>query len=97
MYKELILEIIKLVAVVMGAILASGGIFMYYIKRHDRINDLLVKYERLAEGVKLGLENDVVIFNALRNGHINGESEEQEKKMKEYFYNNSMKGFDLTK
>ena len=95
MYKEIILEIIKLVAVAMAAILASGGIFMYYIKKHDRINELLIKYERLAEGVKLGLENDKVIFKALREGHINGESEEQEKKMNKYFYENSMRGFDL--
>lgn len=39
-----------------------------------------------------GLENDVVIFNALRHGKINGESEKQEEKMREYFFHNSMKG-----
>ena len=60
------------------------------------VYDLLVKYERLAEGLKLGLENDKVIFKALREGHINGESELQDKKMDKYFYENSMKSFDLT-
>jgi hypothetical protein len=31
------------------------------------------------------LENDKVIFKALRNHEINGESENQEEKMDEYF------------
>lgn len=95
MTKDYIVEIIKLVTAIFAGVFASGGVFMYYIKKHDRLNDLLIKYERLAEGLKLGLENDKVIFKALREGHINGESEEQERKMDKYFYENSMKGFDL--
>ena len=33
----------------------------------------------------MALENDLVIFKALRTHEINGESEEQEEKMKKYF------------
>ena len=33
----------------------------------------------------MALENDKVIFKALRNHEINGDSEEQERKMDEYF------------
>ena len=39
----------------------------------------------IKEGIRLGLENDAVIFKALREHKINGESEAQEKKMNEYF------------
>lgn len=40
---------------------------------------------RNSRGTILSLENQVVIFNALRNNHINGESEKQEKKLNDYY------------
>lgn len=95
--ESIIVEIIKLVAVVLTASLASGGLIMYYIKKHDRVSDLEKKFDRLTEGVQLGLENDIVIFKALRQGHINGESEAQEKRLNEYFFKCATKGFELTK
>jgi hypothetical protein len=36
-------------------------------------------------GLVMALENDKVIFKSLRTHEINGESEEQEAKMDEYF------------
>ena len=41
--------------------------------------------DEIKEGIKLGLENDAVIFKALRENQINGESEAQEEKMNRYF------------
>ena len=40
---------------------------------------------RTSKGTILSLENDTIVFNAFRNNHINGESEEQEKKLKAYY------------
>lgn len=37
-----------------------------------------------AEGTALGLTNDIVIFNAFRDHHINGESEIAEQKINEF-------------
>ena len=37
-----------------------------------------------AEGTAIGLENDLIIFNAFRDHHINGESEKAEKKVRDY-------------
>lgn len=88
-------EILKLIGVAISAILASSGIAMYYIKKHDRMAQIEKKFDRLSEGMELGLENDIVIFNALRKGHINGESERQEEKMRDYFFKKSMNGFHL--
>lgn len=39
----------------------------------------------IQEGLIMTLENDKVIFKALRTHEINGESEEQERKMDSYF------------
>lgn len=68
---------------------------MYYIKKHDRMAEIEKKFDRLSEGIELGLENDAVIFKALRQGHINGESEAQEQKMNDFFFHNSMSGLYL--
>lgn len=87
---DIILETIKLLGIAFSASFASGGIIMYFIKKHDRVAELEIKFDRLSEGIELGLENDAVIFKALRTGHINGESEAQERKMNEFFFKKSL-------
>lgn len=87
---EIIIETIKLLGIAFSASFASGGIIMYFIRKNDRVADLETKFDRLSEGIELGLENDAVIFKALREGHINGESERQEKKMNEFFFKKSL-------
>jgi len=47
----------------------------------------------LGEGLSIGLDNDRVIFKALREHSINGESEAQERKMDDYFRKQTKKGF----
>ena len=74
-----IVALIGLVATLLGA----GGIVMHYINKKEKHD--AKQWDRIVEGIRLGLENDIVIFNALRNNHINGESEKQEKKMNAYF------------
>lgn len=56
---------------------------MWGLERYTRRKDSSM--DEIKEGIKLGLENDAVIFNALRENKINGESEAQEKKMNNYF------------
>ena len=49
--------------------------------------------DKIAEGTKLGLENDIVIFDAFRRNKINGESELQEQKMRNYFLHTTTESF----
>ena len=51
----------------------------------DSISDLKQVKNHEVKGIMLGLENDEVIFEALRTHHINGESEAKKKKMDDYF------------
>lgn len=62
---------------------------------HKNIDEIKETINQNSEGTILGLENDVVIFNALRNNHINGESELQEKKMSAYYAKCAEKSFKL--
>ena len=87
---QAVAEIIKLIGIAFSASFASGGIVMHYIRKNDRVSDLEVKFDRLTEGIELGLENDSVIFKALREGHINGDSEAQERKMNDFFFRKSL-------
>lgn len=95
MDKEIIIEVLKLLGIGLSAAFGSGGLIIRYLKKHDRISEMEKKFDRLSEGMELGLEKDVVIFNTLRNGHINGESERQEEKMREYFFKKSIDGLYL--
>ena len=63
----------------LGAVLGSGGIVTHFIEKNERKAEK--RENKIYDALKLSLENDIVIFNALRNNKINGESEEQEKKM----------------
>ena len=87
---EIIIETIKLLGIAFSSSFASGGIIMHFIKKHDRVADLERKFDRLSEGIELSLEDDIVIFKALRQGHINGESEAQESKLNDFFFRKSI-------
>ena len=63
----------------LGAVLGSGGIVTHFIEKNEKRAEK--RENKIYNALKLSLENDIVIFNALRNNKINGESEEQEKKM----------------
>lgn len=63
----------------LGAVLGSGGIVTHFIEKNEKKAEK--RENKIYGALKLSLENDIVIFNALRNNKINGESEEQEKKM----------------
>ena len=51
----------------------------------ESISDLKQVKDHEVKGIMLGLENDAVIFEALKTHHINGESEAQKQKMGVYF------------
>jgi hypothetical protein len=61
----------------------SGGIVIWFLNRYASRKD--THMDEIKQGIRLGLENDAVIFKALREHQINGESECQERKMNEYF------------
>ncbi len=74
----------------------SGGIAVWLLNRMAKVADekntvakdireIKETLMKLQEGLTMALENDLVIFKALRTHEINGESEEQEEKMKMYF------------
>lgn len=74
----------------------SGGIAVWLLNRMAKaadekssvakdIREIKETLIKLQEGLTMALENDLVIFKALRTHEINGESEEQEEKMKKYF------------
>ena len=87
---------ITAIVTVIICIFGSGGIVLWFLnriaKKHDAkdatakdIKEIKKAIQTLQKGLVMCLENDCVIFNALKTHQINGDSELQEKKMKAYF------------
>ena len=74
--------IIALIGLV-GTMCGSGGIVMYFLHKKEKKAEQRDKH--IIDGLKLLMENDFVIFKALREHKINGESEKQEAKMNRFF------------
>lgn len=85
-----------LIGTIVVCFFGSGGIVLWMLNRiatkNDQrscfdqdIKDIKRTTHHVQQGLIMALENDKVIFKSLRTHEINGESEEQEKKMDEYF------------
>ena len=86
----------QMIITILVCLFGSGGIAMWVLNRIAKISDdrnqnlrdireIKKTLEKLQEGLTMALENDVVIFNALKTHEINGESEKQKDKMEQYF------------
>ena len=89
-------DMVTLIGTVVACLFGSGGIVLWCLNRiakkidgRDKvaadIETIKETMKLMEEGLVMALENDKVIFKALRNHEINGDSEEQERKMDEYF------------
>lgn len=90
------MSILTAIVTVVVCLFGSGGIVLWVLnrvaKRHDAkdstakdLKEIKGFIQTLQNGLVMCLENDCVIFNALKTHQINGDSELQEKKMKAYF------------
>lgn len=83
------MDIRTILASIAVCLFGSGGIVIWFLNRWagrtDRLDDISELLKTLQDGLVMTLENDRVIFKALRSHEINGESEEQERKMDRYF------------
>jgi hypothetical protein len=87
---------LTLIATLVVCLFGSGGIVLWLLNRMAKRSDDRLGYAKdlkeiksiigaIQMGLVMALENDKVIFKSLRTHEINGESEEQEAKMDEYF------------
>ena len=90
------MEKIELLVTVLVCFSGSGGIVLWALnriaKKRDDREELIKEMQlinstlnQLKGALVLALENDKIIFRALRKHEINGDSEKQEKKMDDYF------------
>jgi len=97
------MESVVLIAIINAAALIIGpGIIGLIVKRKldkaDTLPELCERINRISEAVDLSLESHLVTQRALRDGHINGESEAQMAKIQDYFRRCAAKGmsYDYT-
>jgi len=91
MNEAVLMGVINAVALIIGP-----GIVGLVVKRKldkaDRLPALCERINRISEAVDLSLESHLVTQKALRDGHINGESEAQMTKINDYFRRCAAKG-----
>lgn len=89
-------ELVTMLSTLICCFFGSGGVVLWFLNRTAKrldekdairsdIREIKSAMKEIERGLVMALENDKVIFNALRNHEINGESEKQEKKMDDYF------------
>jgi hypothetical protein len=87
---------LTLLATISVCLFGSGGIVLWLLNRMAKRSDDRLGYAKdlreikttitkIQMGLVMARENVKVIFKSLRTHEINGESEEQEKKMDDYF------------
>ena len=85
-----------LIGTIVACLFGSGGIVIWFLNRIEKsfdsreqaykdIEEIKKSLKTMEDGLVMALENDKVIFKALRSHEINGESEEQDTKMDQYF------------
>lgn len=85
-----------LIGTIIVCLFGSGGIVIWFLNRiaknfdsreqaYRDIEEIKKSLKTVEDGLVMALENDKVIFKALRTHEINGESEEQDTKMDQYF------------
>lgn len=85
------METIKeLLIPILTSLIASGGvsgIFMYYLKKKDRVSQLEKITDRQAEGIAVMTEAFLVLIEALhKRGLVNGESEHIRQDLEDYLF-----------
>ena len=88
------------VAIITGSVTLANALLSRKWNRNDElaklrkaIASLYKQVNRIAKGMDIALKNDQVIFDAFRKNAINGESEEQDKIMEDYFRECAVAGF----
>ena len=90
------MNLLTAIVTVITCLFGSGGIVIWVLnrnaKKHDEkdttkkdLSEIKEYIKTLQKGLVMCLENDGVIFNALKTHQINGDSELQVKKMQAYF------------
>lgn len=90
---------LNVILVFIGSVIGSIGsssIVLYLIKRRDKVSDLVIHNNRLAEGMVLQSECLVTIIDALHDKQIiNGDGQDMKKRINEYLMRNTAKGYSI--
>jgi hypothetical protein len=94
---ETFIDILPALGVIIVGLTAGNGLIQFFIHRWDRKHDittvLVRKLNQNGAGTFMSLRAMKVVLKALREGHINGESERMEKEIDEYFTSCTGNGF----
>ena len=85
--------VVALLGTIVGSI-SSSSVILHFVKRHDRVEELIEKNNRIAEGLALMSECQMMVLDALHEkGIVNGNGTEMKKKINSYMMKNTNNGY----
>lgn len=77
--------------------LSSSGVIMHLMKRHDKVEELVEKNNRIAEGLALMSECEIMMLDALHDkGIVNGNGENMRSRIQEFMLKNTNNGYKIS-
>ena len=91
--------LLNVILVFIGSVIGSIGsssVIVYLLKRRDKVEELVIHNNRLAEGMALQSEAVIMMLDALHEkGITNGNGAEMKKRINEYLMRNTAKGYSI--
>lgn len=91
--------LLNVILVFIGSLVGSIGsssVLLYLLKRRDKVENLVIHNNRIAEGMALQSEAIVMMLDALHDAGItNGNGTDMKEKIHDYLMRNTVNGYTI--
>ena len=91
--------LLSVILVFIGSVIGSIGsssVVVYLLKRRDKIEELTIHNNRLAEGMALQSEAVIMMLDAMHDkGIVNGNGQAMKQKINDYLMKNTANGYRI--
>lgn len=93
------MTLLNILLVFIGSVIGSVGsstVILYLIKRRDKVADLIEHNNRIAEGLALMSECQIMMLDAMHDkGIVNGNGQAMKEKINTYMMKNTVNGYHI--
>ena len=91
--------LLSVILVFIGSVIGSIGsssVVVYLLKRRDKVEELTIHNNRLAEGMALQSEAVIMMLDAMHDANIvNGNGQAMKQKINDYLMKNTVNGYRI--
>lgn len=91
------MTLINIILVFIGSIIGSVGsstVLLYLLRRRDKVEELIIHNNRIAEGLALMSECQIMMLDAMHDkGIVNGNGQAMKERINSYMMKNTSNGY----